>query len=420
MPRSKRGAAPNDLEEELVADAGEPLAQGDGDTANVSEQSGALDDGGHNDVPTEDGGGDHVQENGDVLEGELEADPPVLQMEDEFHRMVSKQKEILKALQKEQAAYSKDRADFNKERVQMTEIVKRANGILSRTSSSTDVVKPKASTSTKCPKYNGETEWTAFLVQFETWMRLHGYDKEEWRESWSDLLGLAMDGEAQVFFSGLSEAERSDYYALKNRLEQRYSGDGTAEVFKAKLQSGTKRQPGESLSKMRDSLWLMARKGYPRLPREAQEQIAMDALMRAVDTDLRVQCSMKDCRTLDEAVAVMERYEAVLQSDPERKRKAVKKVHGIPEGKAEELPPAEFKELKGFADMCGEMTNLLNKQLELLSNLKEGQSRKRKLQDKKDLECYRCRAKGHFARDCTKKASEIPRPSENRRPPAES
>ena len=56
--------------------------------------------------------------------------------------------------------------------------------------------------------------------------------------------------------------------------------------------------------------------GVPKTPTEAQEQIAMDALMRAVDTDLRVQCSMKDCRTLDEAVAVMERYEACSAGRP--------------------------------------------------------------------------------------------------------
>lgn len=416
MPRSKRGALSGDTEDVTEPDVPEEAVDGVGDQGeqvNATQSAGNIQTDG-------DGAGDADQhddkEGSDQSNGCPEAETHGNQMEAEFHKVIVDQRRILEALQQEQRAYSVERANLDKEREKMTELLAKAENVLAREVTTKEPVQRRVKTSNKCPKYNGETEWTAFLVQFETWMRLHGYDNEECKESWSDLLGLAMDGEAQVFFSGLSAAERGDYHALKSRLEQRYSGGGISEVFKAKLQSGSKRQPGESLSKLRDSFWLMARKGYPRLQREAQEQIAMGALMRAVDTDLRIQCSMKDCQTLDEAVSVMERYEAVIQADPERKRKAVKRVS------QDEQAAKGDDQLKGFSDLCGHMTDMLNKQMELLTDLKKGQTMnagKRRWQDKKDIECFRCGGKGHFARDCSqKKTDEGATKSENSRPPA--
>ena len=63
-------------------------------------------------------------------------------------------------------------------------------------------------------------------------------------------------------------------------------------------------------------LWMTARKGYPNLSAEAQEQIALDALLRSVECELRIQCIMQECKTLDKAVDIMEKFEAVRGIEP--------------------------------------------------------------------------------------------------------
>lgn len=66
------------------------------------------------------------------------------------------------------------------------------------------------------PKFRGETKWSAFLVQFEAWLRLDVTQKKEC----CDLLGLALEveGEAQMLYSSLLSEERSDYELMKMKL----------------------------------------------------------------------------------------------------------------------------------------------------------------------------------------------------------
>lgn len=170
----------------------------------------------------------------------------------------------------------------------------------------------------KCPTFNGETDWTTFMAQFEAWMRLNACSDDD-DQVRSDLLSLALDGEAKNVYSSLNKRDRTDYKVLVAKLETRY-GDNVAETFKAKLLGARERHSGESISKLRDSLWMIARKAYPTLSAEAQEQIAMDALLRSVEPELRIQCIMQECKTLDKAVDIMERYETVIMTEVDGKK----------------------------------------------------------------------------------------------------
>lgn len=324
----------------------------------------------------------------------------------EFQGMMT-QYEQAKALKEEQLATAVERADLAKERADVVKLLSQAeNKQCSEQAREQSVRHHVPRSSNKCPKFNGETEWGAFMVQFQAWMRLNQYDKDDCQMFRSDLLGLALEGEAQMFYSGLSEEERRDYSAMVAKLEKRYGGDNTAEVYKAKLLSGRKRSPDEPVSKLRDELWLMARKGYPHLSSAAKEQMALDALLRAVEQDLRLQCTMKECSTLDDAVAIMERYEAVSQGDLDRKKKVVRMVSNpeVAVDKESPLLTALNEQTKSLQTLCVQMHDQLQQQTKVLAginqNTGQGFSRKGRRSNVGRDECFNCGGKGHFARDC--------------------
>jgi hypothetical protein len=251
------------------------------------------------------------------------------------------------------------------------------------------------------------------MAQFEAWMRVN--QCAELGDSWvkSDLLGLALEGEAQNLYSGLNEDDRRDYEVLKKKLEMRY-GATAAETFKAKFLGARKRLPDEGISKLRDALWMTARKAYPGLSNEAQEQIALDALLRSVETDLRVQCTMHECKTLDSAVDVMQKFEAVTQGDG--KTKAVrmvgtgdpddgKTVHGLQE------------EAIGLQEVCDKLTTMIDQQKQVLKEVRKSPNWKPRAGSPG---CYRCGEKSHFIRDCPMNQQNGSFGSGNVTPPANS
>lgn len=331
-----------------------------------------------------------------------EADPKgdVILMQE----LVERQEAIITALREEQEAYVQDSADMNQERENLLRTVAELQQMQVGGDVQGRQKRFPVKTGYRCPRYNGETEWNAFLVQFEAWLRLGEYDETETNVC-GDLLGLAMEGDAQMMYSSMSHEERSDYRVLKKKLQERYGGETTAEVFKAKLLGGKKRQHGESISKFRDEMWLMTKKAYPQLPRIAQDQIALDAFLRAVDTELRIHCTMQKCKTLGEAVAVIESFEAVAPFDADRRRRVVRMVGGGEEdqGEKEEDDADTVKVMHTTAERLTTMVEQQSKLLQSLQNEKmkfnragQDQAQYKAAKD----ECFNCRQKGHFARDC--------------------
>ena len=204
----------------------------------------------------QEGGSGDVRGNEDEINSQVENVKLIQQM-------LGEQQEIIAALQKEQLACQLARAELEREKEEVKQMATQVERRLSQTRSvpsnnettSSLPKTPKLNVS-KCPKYNRETEWGAFLVQFQAWLRLNHLNNNDCQHTWSDVLGLALECEARLFYGGggLSAEDRGNYSTLVMRLEQRYCGEGATELFKARLQAVPKRQPGEDISKLRDTL----------------------------------------------------------------------------------------------------------------------------------------------------------------------
>lgn len=70
----------------------------------------------------------------------------------------------------------------------------------------------------------------------------------------------------------------------------------------------SKRSPGESKAVLGDDIRQMAQRAYYNLNALAQEALALNQLYKVISLDMKCRCIDKDCRTVAEAVDVIERY----------------------------------------------------------------------------------------------------------------
>jgi hypothetical protein len=160
--------------------------------------------------------------------------------------------------------------------------------------------------SLQLPKYNGKGDWTAFAAQFSNVTR-----QSQWTDTQkAEMLGCALEGDAQVMYSRLPERDRYNYPWLWDRLRSRY-GESLPEVRREELNSRT-RLPGEPIAQLRDEIWRMAQEAYPDLEYPLQERLALDALKRAVGKELRLRFLDQGVQSLQQAVQVTEIYESIL------------------------------------------------------------------------------------------------------------
>ena len=164
--------------------------------------------------------------------------------------------------------------------------------------------------------YNGSEDLEDFLTQFDVTSEIN-----EWNYAEKSLyLASSLSGGARAVLSELNGSERRDYYALVERLQDRYGSANRAEVFRTQLK-GRVRSKGETIPELAQSIRKLARQAYPTASLDVVEALALDCFIDAQnESEIRLRLRELAPKSISEAEKIASRMEAHRLADKARNR----------------------------------------------------------------------------------------------------
>ena len=163
---------------------------------------------------------------------------------------------------------------------------------------------------------SGKTEWSDYIVHFE--------QCANWNQ-WTDLqkaqmLSIHLRGEAQRLLSGLTVAQLTNYYAMKQIITDRYEPKEKDVAYRCQFRY-RKRDKGESASDYGYHLNRLAQKAYPNLTLNQLEVHVIDQFITGLaNYELQKHVQFGHPKSLHEAIGLATEYEA-LEGSVDRIRK---------------------------------------------------------------------------------------------------
>ena len=248
----------------------------------------------------------------------------------------------------------------------------------------------------KLPTFDGKTsEWPGFIFQFR---RLARSGKCTTREKRDRLLGC-LRGKAIAYVQSRPKAERKDYYALKSLLNMRYGILEEPTIARRHLQS-MRQEEAESLEDFADRVLVKAAEGYPEIPDDTLQSLAVDNFLRG-------------CRDRGAAYVAVEKKPDELQTAVQMVREAAVnlKLYGRSGGLI--ARQVTFRENDTGSERSGDGKTKEQKALisflEELFQTKTGSVEKRSTasspvcnRSPSPVRCYKCQDTGHQSWDCNK------------------
>ena len=226
--------------------------------------------------------------------------------------------------------------------------------------------------SIKPEEFDGVADWDEYICHFRVCSELGNWNEREKLL----ILSASLRGAARSFYMSLPNSERCTFELLIKNLGQRFGSLRQQSRWLARFES-RKRQLGESIAALGDDLRQMAQKAYTGLDPTAIEAIALNQLYKLISLDMKCRCIDRDCRTVSEAVDIIERFEGILGESAVRK-------------------PAVRATYEGTVKDAGLETQKMFKEL----LLRIEQLEKNIKRPSKDRNCYLCGTAGHFQREC--------------------
>lgn len=249
--------------------------------------------------------------------------------------------------------------------------------------------------------YTGSENWEEYQSHFEDCAELSKWDNR------SKVLFLAasLRGQARTYYMSLDIHERRSYSSLVYRMRQRFGSSRHAIKWLNQLEL-RQRKSGESITALGDDLRQLAKKAYRNLDTNAQETLALNQLYKLIPVDMKCRCIDHDCKSVQQAVEVIERYEAILgEAAQERKKTNVRNMDQMPQPQNSD---------PNISNILKKLDSRLEK-LESMSlahqiSGRENPQWRPNVNNRNKKCCFYCSSPDHMVRNCPEKIRQGSRP----------
>ena len=245
--------------------------------------------------------------------------------------------------------------------------------------------------------FTGDEDWDSYISHFEVCAELGGWSQRDKALA----LAASLKGQARVYYMNLAPAERSSYANVVFKLGQRFGNMRQHSLWLARLESH-KRQQGESMATLGDDLRRMARRAYPVFDIQAQETLALNQLYRTISPEMKYRCIAAQCRTITEAVQLIETYEGIVGVD-EKKKSTMRKVETSKkpkqDNKKSNLQENNSNTDKVLLEQIMQRLDRIEEKQESRRTYAQGRERRFNNQQGRRL-CFTCNSPDHLYRDC--------------------
>ncbi|CAC5389914.1 unnamed protein product [Mytilus coruscus] len=169
--------------------------------------------------------------------------------------------------------------------------------------------------------YSGSDYWEEYFSHFQDCAELGRWSMEDRVLT----LAASLKGPARTFYISFPTHERRTYSILVRRLEERFGSVRQQNRWLSRFEM-RKRNSGETVAAPGNDLRQMVQKAYCNINSMAQEVLALNQLYKSIPLEMKCRCVDRECKTVADAVDIIERYEALLGESSDQKKTSVRSV----------------------------------------------------------------------------------------------
>lgn len=245
-------------------------------------------------------------------------------------------------------------------------------------------------------------QFKQFLKKFEMVAHYNGWPMEEW------VVHLSLCLEEDALEVAMSLEEDATYGELVSALRTRFDPMGRILQHRSELRQ-RKRKSSETPEEYGAVIRRQFNLAYPGIPQEMSEELNVDKFIEGLtDMELKKHVSLQAPKSLDEAIAKVAQYESVAVEVADLRNKKplpgrISQVTEVPKETTEARTALQNLRM----EIMEEVRNEVTKAIRDATNRSQGdQWRQNKAPVRNvpiwnpQVECYRCRKKGHIATQC--------------------